>query len=110
MISGLAPERTSMAWSRTALSYTACALLLARLATTATPGAATVIGAAGVLVTVGLLAAGEVRYRSSTEAVRTVPALGPGRVVRSLVGPVPLALLSAGSVLLGACALVLILF
>lgn len=107
---GLARERTSLAWSRTALSYAACVLLLARLATTAGATATAAVGAVGVLVTVALLAAGELRYRSSAATpVLTMPAPHPGLAVRPVVGPVSVALLATGSVLLGVCALILIL-
>jgi len=107
---GLFRERTSLAWSRTALSYAACALLLTRLAVAAGTTAVVIVGAVGVLATAGLFAAGEVRYRPSVLAARPgrpEPAPEPGD--RPVVGPVPLAVLAAGSVLLGMCALALIL-
>lgn len=106
---GLSRERTSLAWSRTALSYAACALLLARLAATSGPAAAVAVGAVGVLISIGLLAAGELRYRSSPAAVLRLPAPQAGPAVRPVIGPVPIALLATGSALLGTCALVLIL-
>jgi len=107
---GLAPERTSLAWSRTALSYAGCALLLARLATNSGPTAVVVVGALGVLAAVGLLVAAELRYRLSPAPTVTMPDPWPGVAVRPVVGPVPVALLTAGSVLLGSCAVLLIAF
>lgn len=100
--SGLSRERTSLAWSRTALSYATCAALLARLAATSTTAAAAVVGAVGVLVTLGLLAAGDLRYRSALDARPS------SHTVRPVAGPVALALLAGGSALMGLCALALI--
>lgn len=105
---GLYRERTSLAWSRTALSYAACALLLARLSATSGAAAGLAVGAAGVLTTLGILAVGELRYRSGPAPVLEMGAPWPGRAIRPLIGPVPLALLTGGCVLLGLSALALI--
>jgi len=82
---GLAAERTSLAWSRTALSYAACALLLARLAADSSAFAAIGVGVIGVLVTAALLAVRGVRGHQ-----------------------LPIAALTAASVLTALCALAFI--
>ncbi len=97
---GVQNERTSLAWSRTALSLAACSLLLARLAQLQDVAVALVIALAGVLSSVALLVTGEVRYRRSA---RRLPSARP------IVGPVPIALLTAGTLLLGVVALLLVL-
>ncbi len=68
------------------------------MAATSTAVAAALVGGVGVLVTVGLLAAGDLRYRAK-----------PTDAPRPVVGPLALGLLATGSVVMGACALALIL-
>ncbi|CAN5156653.1 hypothetical protein BH20ACT5_BH20ACT5_00780 [soil metagenome] len=99
-MSGVPNERTSLAWSRTALSFAACSLLLGRLAQVQAAAAAVTLALVGVLGSVGLLVTGEARYR---RAARRLPAARP------IVGPVPIALLTAATVLLGVVALILML-
>jgi len=67
---GLSPERTRLAWRRTALGGTAVALLTARLALTGAPGTVAAIAVALVVTAwLGLLAA----------AFRRVRGMRPGR-------------------------------
>lgn len=96
---GLSRERTSLAWSRTALAYGTCVLLLARLSAESAGTAAVVVGGVGVLLTLGLLAVGDLRLRAAP---------GPIRESRPVVGPAALLLLAGACVLTGLAALVLI--
>ena len=72
---GVAPERTLLAWTRTALSAGVCALLLLRLAAGSTPR---LVVAAALGVPAAAVLAGAARHRS-----RRLRAAAPGEPVRA---------------------------
>ncbi len=89
---GASPQRTRLAWRRTTLSHTVCALLLLRLATN--QPRAWLAGTAGALTALGWLAAMALSQRRIVSMAERVPALA-GRTM-----PI-YAMLLAGYALLG---------
>ena len=74
---GLQPERSALAWRRTALALTVGPLVMARLLGGALGGWAVVLAVAGVAFGLFLLVASAARYRRAHEVLTRRPA--PGR-------------------------------
>jgi putative membrane protein len=74
---GLQPERSALAWRRTALALTVGPLIMARLLAPALGGWAVAIAVGGVAFGLFLLLASAARYRRVHEALTGRPA--PGR-------------------------------
>ena len=71
---GLQPERTALAWQRTALALSVAFLVTARLLAHESSSLALAVGGAGILVALALLAAGQRRYRTSHVALTSASA------------------------------------
>ena len=100
---GLQPERTALAWRRTALALVAGSLVGARVLAPALGALAGVLGACGVVAGLSLGLAAARRARAVDAALRADASLrtGPGAGV--------LAAVAAGCLLLGVAALVAVL-
>ena len=94
---GLQPERTLLAWRRTALAIAVGSVFGARLALPVLGAAAVVIGLLGAVAALAAYTAASVRYRRSHRALVAGEPL-PG-------GAVPLVTLSAAAALIGIAAL-----
>jgi hypothetical protein len=96
---GASPQRTRLAWRRTALSHTVCVLLLLRLASTGSrhPVASAVLAALGMLAWIA--ATWLIQHRITAMAARVPAAAG-----RTLPG---FAVITSSYALLGVVLLVL---
>jgi len=94
---GLQPERTLLAWRRTALSLAVGSVVGARLALPVIGAPAVMVGLLGAAVALAAYTAASLRYRRSHHALVAGESL-PG-------GGVPLAALAAVAALIGMAAL-----
>ena len=75
---GLQPERTSLAWRRTAMSVLVGSLALAKLLANDLPVAGVVLAAVGIIWTVDLALTAKRRYSQGVSALVSVADRGPG--------------------------------
>lgn len=66
---GAQPERTSLAWQRTALSGLACSLVVSKLVGSHSVVLGFVLAALAILTTVAMLVFSRVRYQQATAAL-----------------------------------------
>jgi uncharacterized membrane protein YidH (DUF202 family) len=98
---GLQPERTSLAWRRTAMSVLVGSLALAKMLANDLPVAGVVLAAVGLIWTVDLALTARRRYPEGISALTSVADRGPGvdvartAAVGALVGVVMLSLVVA---------------
>ncbi len=88
---GAQPERTALAWSRTALAGVALVGLLVRLLLPVRPGAALVLGIVAVPALVAVALAGRARYRVGERALLAGRPLPDGRLFAACVALTTLA-------------------
>ncbi|MBM7025537.1 DUF202 domain-containing protein [Clavibacter zhangzhiyongii] len=102
---GLQPERTALAWRRTALALVVGSLLGLRALPALLGPAGLVVAAAGVLAALGVLTTAHLRYRR-VHRILTAAADGPHRPVALPGGALP-ALVAALTACAGLAALAL---
>ncbi|SCX54279.1 protein of unknown function [Klenkia marina] len=100
---GLQPERTVLAWRRTALAMTVAAATAGRLAAPVLGTAALVLAAAGVALAVLVAVVAGRRYRAVRESLRT-----RGDLTGVARPALPLAALAGSGVVVGVLALVVV--
>ncbi|WP_233571883.1 DUF202 domain-containing protein [Cellulomonas triticagri] len=107
---GAQPERTALAWRRTALSVAVGALLAARVLEPWAGPAVWLLALAGLGAAVGLGVTGARRARRWAEVVDDArPEVGPGSGTPTTPGGAPLAVTAVAVALLGVAALLAVL-
>ncbi|MBF4618084.1 DUF202 domain-containing protein [Clavibacter sp. VKM Ac-2873] len=101
---GLQPERTALAWRRTALALVVGSLLGLRVLPALLGAAGLVVAAAGVVLALGVLVAAHLRYRQ-VHRILTSASAGPGTT--ALPGGALPALVAALTACAGVAALAL---
>ncbi|MBA8792501.1 uncharacterized membrane protein YidH (DUF202 family) [Friedmanniella endophytica] len=93
---GAQPERTGLAWQRTALSGLACSLVVAKLVAGRSPVLGVVLSALALLTTAAVFALGRRRYRRGSAAWSEDRPLPDGRLPLAAVGLIVVTALGAG--------------
>jgi putative membrane protein len=100
---GAAAERTRLAWSRTALAFAGCTLVLARVLQERLPAAGLAAALAGLAVAAALAGRAEQRYRAAPGRDQAAPAAA-GPAAGSRPGPAPGLLLAVTAAVCGLAA------
>ncbi|MGN8024581.1 YidH family protein [Microbacterium sp. 22242] len=99
---GLQPERTALAWQRTALALAGGSVVIMRILPGVIGGAALALGFAGLALALGVLAGSHLRYRRQHRALTS----GEPGVLRS---GWPVAALTAATLFVGVLCLLFVL-